>query len=126
VTSATSVPGLAGIPLTHRGISQGFTVVSGHVAPDDPRSTLDWESLARTGTTLVVLMGVDNLGSIAAALLKAGRGGDTPVSCVMDGGLPGQEVLPSTLAKVAGVGPPPGLRPPAVIVIGAVAAFAAG
>jgi uroporphyrin-III C-methyltransferase / precorrin-2 dehydrogenase / sirohydrochlorin ferrochelatase len=126
VTSATSVPGLAGIPLTHRGISQGFTVVSGHVPPDDPRSTLDWEALARTGTTLVVLMGVDNLGSIAAALVKAGRGADTPVACVMDGGLPSQKVVPSTLAMVARSGPPPGLRPPAVIVIGAVAAFAAG
>jgi len=126
VTSATSVPGLAGIPLTHRGISQGFTVVSGHVAPDDPRSTLDWESLARTGTTLVVLMGVDNLGSIVTALVKAGRGGDTPVACVMDGGLPSQKVVPCTLATVARSGPPPGLRPPAVIVIGAVAALAAG
>lgn len=126
VTSATSVPGLAGIPLTHRGISQGFTVVSGHVAPDDPRSTLDWEALARTGTTLVVLMGVDNLGAIVAALVKAGRGGDTPVACVMDGGLPSQKVVPSTLATVARSGPPSGLRPPAVIVMGAVAAFAAG
>lgn len=126
VTSATSVPGLAGIPLTHRGISQGFTVVSGHVAPDDPRSTLDWQALAGTGTTLVVLMGVDNLGSIVAALVKAGRGGDTPVACVMDGGLPSQKVVPSTLATIARSGPPPGLRPPAVIVIGAVAAFATG
>jgi len=126
VTSATSVPGLAGIPLTHRGISQGFTVVSGHVAPDDPRSTLDWQALARTGTTLVVLMGVDNLGPIVAALVKAGRGGDTPVACVMDGGLPSQKVVLSTLATVARSGPPSGLRPPAVIVIGAVAAFAAG
>jgi uroporphyrin-III C-methyltransferase/precorrin-2 dehydrogenase/sirohydrochlorin ferrochelatase len=126
VTSATAVPGLAGIPLTHRGLSQGFTVVSGHAAPDDPGSTLDWEALAGSGTTLVVLMGVDNLGSIVAALVKAGRGGETPLACIMDGGLPGQEVALSTLATVARSGPPSGLRPPAVIVIGAVAAFAAG
>ncbi len=126
VTSATSVPGLAGIPLTHRGISQGFTVISGHVAPDDPRSSLDWQALANTGTTLVVLMGVDNLGAIVAALVKAGREADTPVACVMDGGLPGQKVVHSTLATVAGSGPPAGLRSPAVIVIGAVAALPGG
>ena len=125
VTSAIAVPGLAGIPLTHRGLSQGFTVVSGHAAPDDPRSTLDWESLARGGTTLVVLMGVENLASIVGALLNAGRDGNTPLACVMDGALPSQQVVLTTLAAVSGSGAPPELRSPAVIVIGAVGAFAA-
>jgi uroporphyrin-III C-methyltransferase/precorrin-2 dehydrogenase/sirohydrochlorin ferrochelatase len=126
VTSAIAAPELAGIPLTHRGLSQGFTVVSGHVAPDDPRSTLDWEALARGGTTLVVLMGVETLPSIAAALVDARRDGSTPVACVMDGGLPSQQVVLTTLAAVVTSGAPPGLRSPAVTVIGAVAAFAAG
>jgi len=126
VTSATAAPVLAGIPLTHRGVSQGFTVVSGHVAPEDPGSTLDWAALARGGTTLVVLMGVQNLPSIVGALVAAGRDQDTPLACVMDGGLPSQQVFLSTLAAVTKAGPPPGLRPPAVIVIGAVAAFATG
>jgi uroporphyrin-III C-methyltransferase/precorrin-2 dehydrogenase/sirohydrochlorin ferrochelatase len=126
VTSAVAAPELAGIPLTHRGISQGFTVVSGHAAPNDPRSTLDWAALARGGTTLVVLMGVETVRSISAALLDAGRDPDTPLAAVMDGGLPSQKVILTTLANVAGSGPPPGLHPPAVIVIGAVAAFAAG
>jgi len=126
VTSAIAAPELAGIPLTHRGVSQGFTVVSGHVAPDDPRSTLDWEALARAGTTLVVLMGVETLPSIAEALVDARRDGSTPVACVMDGGLPSQQVVLTTLAAVVTSGAPPGLRSPAVTVIGAVAAFAAG
>ena len=126
VSSATAAPELAGIPLTHRGISQGFTVVSGHAAPDDPRSTLDWAALARGGTTLVVLMGVETLSSIVGALVDAGRDGDTPVACVMDGGLPSQKVVLTTLAAIVSSGPPPELRSPAVIVIGAVAAFAAG
>jgi uroporphyrin-III C-methyltransferase/precorrin-2 dehydrogenase/sirohydrochlorin ferrochelatase len=126
VSSATAAPELAGIPLTHRGISQGFTVVSGHAAPDDPRSTLDWEALARGGTTLVVLMGVETLRSIVGALVDAGREGDTPLACVMDGGLPSQKVVLSTLAAVVDSGPPPELRSPAVIIIGAVATFAAG
>jgi uroporphyrin-III C-methyltransferase/precorrin-2 dehydrogenase/sirohydrochlorin ferrochelatase len=126
VSSATAAPELAGIPLTHRGISQGFTVVSGHLVPGDPSGTLDWEALARGGTTLVVLMGAATLASIAGALLDAGRPGDTPVACVMDGGLPAQKVVLTTLAAVVSSGPPPQLRSPAVIVIGAVAAFAAG
>ena len=126
VTSAVAAPALAGIPLTHRGISQGFTVITGHAAPDDPRSTLDWDALARGGTTLVVLMGVETLASIVGALVDAGREGDTPVACVMDGGLPSQKVVLTTLAAIVSSGAPPELRSPAVTVIGAVAAFAAG
>ncbi len=126
VSSAIAVPELAGIPLTHRGVSQGFTVVSGHAAPDDPRSNLDWDALARTGTTIVVLMGVQNLVSIATALVKAGSDENTPLACVMDGGLPSQKVVRGTLATVTGSGPPAKLSSPAVIVIGAVAALAAG
>ena len=126
VSSAIAAPELAGIPLTHRGISQGFTVVSGHVAPEDPRSTLDWDALARGGTTLVVLMGVENLASIVDALVDAELDMDTPLACVMDGGLPSQKTVLTSLSKVAGSGSPPELHSPAVIVIGAVAAFAAG
>ena len=126
ISSAIAAPELAGIPLTHRGTSQGFTVVSGHAAPDDPRSTLDWAALARGGTTLVVLMGVETVPSIVGALIDAGRDGDTPVACVMDGGLPSQKVVLTTLAAIVSSGPPPELRSPAVTVIGAVAAFAAG
>ena len=126
VSSAIAAPELAGIPLTHRGLSQGFTVVSGHAAPDDPRSTLDWTALARGGTTLVVLMGVENLASIVDALVDAGLDEDTPVACVMDGGLPSQQVVRTTLAAIVSKGCPPELRSPAVTVIGAVAAFAVG
>jgi uroporphyrin-III C-methyltransferase/precorrin-2 dehydrogenase/sirohydrochlorin ferrochelatase len=125
VSSALAAPSLVGIPLTHRGLSQGFTVVSGHAAPDDPRSTVDWDALARTGTTLVVLMGVETLPSIVVALLKAGRDGETPVACVMDGGLPSQHVVLTSLADINSNGVPLELRSPAVTVIGAVAAFAA-
>jgi uroporphyrin-III C-methyltransferase/precorrin-2 dehydrogenase/sirohydrochlorin ferrochelatase len=126
VSSAIAAPELAGIPLTHRGVSQGFTVVSGHAAPDDPRSTLDWEALARTGTTLVVLMGAETLASIVVALVAAGKDVSTPLACVMDGGLPSQKVVRSTLAMVVSAGAPTGLRSPAVIVIGAVAGLTAG
>ena len=100
--------------------------MSGHAAPDDPRSTLDWAALARAGTTLVILMGVETLSSIVGALVDAGLDPGTPVACVMDAGLPGQRVVQSTLAMIVSSGPPPELRSPAVTVIGAVAAFASG
>src|ERR1019366_9471249 len=67
ISSAIAALELAGIPLTRRSSSQGFTVVSGHAAPGDPRSTLDWDALARGGTTLAALMGVENLASIVDA-----------------------------------------------------------
>lgn len=126
VSSATAAPELAGIPLTHRGLSQGFTVVSGHAAPDDPRSTVDWEAIARSGLTIVVLMGVEALPSVVGAVVSAGRDPATPVAAVMDAGMPTQLVVGSTLARILASGVPPDVRAPAVVVIGAVAAFAAG
>jgi uroporphyrin-III C-methyltransferase / precorrin-2 dehydrogenase / sirohydrochlorin ferrochelatase len=121
VTSAVAVPGLVGVPATHRGLSQGFTVVSGHAAPGDPGSAVDWAALAKAGTTLVLLMAVDTLPAIAAALVDGGLAPDTPVVCVQDGGLAAQRVLSSTLASVGDVARAGELRPPAVIVIGEVA-----
>jgi uroporphyrin-III C-methyltransferase len=122
VTSAVAVPGLAGIPVTHRGLSQGFTVVSGHVPPGDPRGSVGWASLARSGTTLVCLMAVDNLPLIATELLAGGLPADTPVACIQEGGLPGQRVVRTDLGRVVTEGA--GVRSPAVVVIGAVAAMA--
>lgn len=72
ISSSISVPGAAGIPVTHRGVAHEFTVVSGHVAPDDERSLVDWPSLARLTGTLVVLMGVDKIGKIAETLIAHG------------------------------------------------------
>jgi uroporphyrin-III C-methyltransferase / precorrin-2 dehydrogenase / sirohydrochlorin ferrochelatase len=124
VTSAIAVPGLVGVPATHRGMSQGFTVVSGHAAPGDPGSQLDWAALARAGTTLVLLMAVDTLAAIAQAVMAGGRPGTTPVIAVQDGGLPGQRVLNATLETIGAVAAQEALRPPAVVVIGEVAGLA--
>ena len=71
-------------------------------------------------------MGVENLASIVDALVDAGLDMDTPLACVMDAGLSSQKTLLTSLSKVVGSGSPPELHSPAVIVIGAVAAFAAG
>jgi uroporphyrin-III C-methyltransferase len=123
VSSATAAPALAGIPLTHRDLTQGFTVVSGHLPPGDPGSTLDWRALATANTTLVILMGVATLPAITAALLTHGLAADTPALTVADAGLPGQFTVRATLADIAQRTHAEGIRPPAVTVIGAVAGF---
>lgn len=121
VTSAVAVPGLGGIPVTHRGLSQGFTVVSGHVGPDDGRSTVNWEALARAHTTLVLMMAVQNLPVIAERLRNAGMSPETPAAVVCEGSTQRQKTLFTTLAEVAAVAASEHVTPPATVVIGEVA-----
>lgn len=121
VTSAFSVPALAGVPATHRGLSQGVSVISGHVPPGSPQSTLDYGALARSGTTLVLLMAVTNLEAITAELLAKGLPGDTPAVTVADGSTSTQRVLRGTLATIAEACVEAGIEPPAITIIGAVA-----
>jgi uroporphyrin-III C-methyltransferase len=123
VSSAIAAPAAAGIPATHRSLSQGFTVASGHLPPGAPGSTLDWAALARSGTSIIVLMGMANLAAIAEALVAAGMPVDTPAATVADGGLPSQRVVRDRLDRIASQAAAAGLRAPAVTVIGAVAAF---
>jgi uroporphyrin-III C-methyltransferase/precorrin-2 dehydrogenase/sirohydrochlorin ferrochelatase len=120
VTSAVAVPAYAGIPVTHRGITQDFAVVSAHLDPSHPGASVDWESLARGPGTLVLLMAVAHLDSVATELIKRGRDGATPVAVISDGTLPDQQVLTSTLAAVSADAEAAAIRPPAVIVIGEV------
>jgi uroporphyrin-III C-methyltransferase len=119
VSSAIAAPALAGVPVTHRGLTQGFTVVSGHVPPDHPDSTLDYTALARSGTSIVVLMGVRTLEAICAALVAGGLDPATPAAVVADGSLPSQRVVRATVSTIAEAAVD--VRPPAVAVIGEVA-----
>ncbi|MFL0578460.1 uroporphyrinogen-III C-methyltransferase [Dietzia sp. 179-F 9C3 NHS] len=121
VTSAFSVPALAGIPVTHRGMNHEVTVVSGHVPPGHPDSLVNWDALARLRGTIVVLMGVRNTPAIAAALVAAGRAGETPAAVIVDGSLDGQASHRCTLATLAGTLEEHDVRPPAIVVIGEVA-----
>jgi uroporphyrin-III C-methyltransferase/precorrin-2 dehydrogenase/sirohydrochlorin ferrochelatase len=123
VTSAFGVPALAGVPVTHRGVTHEVVVVSGHVAPGDPSSLVDWSALAALRGTIVLLMAVDRIGPIAAALLSGGRGEDTPVAVIQEGTTPRQRVVRSTLDKVAEDVTAHKIRPPAIIVVGPVAAL---
>jgi uroporphyrin-III C-methyltransferase/precorrin-2 dehydrogenase/sirohydrochlorin ferrochelatase len=120
VTSAISVPAAAGIPVTHRGVAHEFVVVSGHVAPDDPASLVDWPALGRLRGTLILLMAVERIGAFADVLVAHGRAPDSPVAVIADGTLRSQQTVCSTLADVAADVARGGIRPPAIVVIGPV------
>lgn len=123
VSSAIAAPAAAGIPLTHRTANQGFSVITGHVPPGDPRSTIDYAALARSGTTLVVMMGVGTLAAIAAELLRQGMDPATPAATIADGTMPNQQVIRADLTGIAAATTTAGVHPPAITVIGSVAAF---
>ncbi|GAB3084951.1 uroporphyrinogen-III C-methyltransferase [Nocardioides zeae] len=124
LSSSISVPGVAGIPVTHRGVAHEFTVISGHIPPGHPDSLVAWDALARLRGTLVLLMAVANAGAIAAALVEGGRPADTPVAVVAEGTMPEQRTVLSTLATLADDIAASGVRPPAIIVVGEVVAVA--
>ncbi|MCG5216317.1 uroporphyrinogen-III C-methyltransferase [Streptosporangium sp. KLBMP 9127] len=118
ITSPVAVPAAAGVPVTHRGVSQEFHVISVHVAPDDPKSTVDWPALARSNGTLVFMMAVERIGKVADTLQRDGRSPETPVMVVQDGTLPTQRALYATLSTVAERVIAAGIRPPAIVLVG--------
>jgi uroporphyrin-III C-methyltransferase/precorrin-2 dehydrogenase/sirohydrochlorin ferrochelatase len=125
VSSAIAVPGVAGIPLTHRGVVQEFHVISAHVPPGDERSTVDWAALGMSQATLVLLMATEHLQMITDALMRHGRDPKSPVSVIADGTLPTQRKITATLDTVAHDAAEAGIRPPAVVVVGEVVTIAA-
>lgn len=123
VTSAIAVPALAGVPVTHRAVNHEFVVVSGHLAPGHPESLVNWNALASLSGTIVLLMAVERIELFVDELLKGGRPADTPVLVVQHGTTPAQHTLRATLADTPQKVRAEGIRPPAIIVIGPVAAF---
>jgi uroporphyrin-III C-methyltransferase/precorrin-2 dehydrogenase/sirohydrochlorin ferrochelatase len=124
VTSAIAVPALAGVPVTHRHVTHEFVVVSGHVAPDHPESLVNWDAQAAMSGTIVLLMAVERIELFAGVLLAGGRPADTPVLVVQHGSTSAQRTLRATLSDAPERIREEGIRPPAIIVIGSVAAFA--
>jgi uroporphyrin-III C-methyltransferase/precorrin-2 dehydrogenase/sirohydrochlorin ferrochelatase len=125
VTSAIAVPALTGVPVTHRSVTHEFVVVSGHLSPDHPESLVNWDALAALSGTIVLLMAVERIELFAKALIEGGRPADTPVLVVQHGTMAAQRTLRTTLADAADRMRDVGIRPPAIIVIGAVAGFSA-
>jgi uroporphyrin-III C-methyltransferase len=116
--------GLAGatqcdIPLTLRGVARGVTLVTAHTQDD---SQLNWQALAQGGTTLVIYMGVAKLGEIRDQLLAGGMAADTPVAMIENASLPEQRECRSDLMSMSDDACRFGLKSPAILVIGTVAA----
>lgn len=114
VTSAVSVPAVAGIPLTHRGIAASFTVVSGHEQLEAGGPL----SLSKGDHTVVLLMGVNTLGHSAHVLASGARGDDCPVAIIEDGFGDGQRITIGTLGTIVHVAANRHVRSPAVVVVG--------
>jgi uroporphyrin-III C-methyltransferase len=122
VSSATASAVFANLPLTSSEGAAGFSVVSGHLHPDDPANRVDWAALRRSGTNIVVLMGMRHLAAIADRLVAEGVSPDAEAACVADGSLPTQQVVRARLADLAASVSQAGLANPATIVIEAGAA----
>ncbi|HSL74883.1 MAG TPA: uroporphyrinogen-III C-methyltransferase [Ilumatobacteraceae bacterium] len=117
ITSSVAAPAAAGIPVTHRGVSAAFTVVTGHRRHGEP--DVDWQALARVGGTIVILMGVSQRAVIAAELMAGGLEASTPVAAIESATTDAQVVGRWTLGELAMAD----IESPAVIVVGAVAHF---
>lgn len=117
VSSSIAGPAAAGISVTERGVVHDFTVATGHVPPGDSRSRVDWEALARSNGTIVLLMAVKNRAAIAEALIAGGRDRETPVRIVENATTKNQAVRACTLGTLGAAE----AHHPSVIVIGAVA-----
>ncbi len=117
ISSAIAVPAYAGIPLTFRGISSSFAVITGHEDPKKKNSSIDWESLKGINT-LVFLMAVSNRQEIARRLIEVGREPDEPTAFVERGTTSEQRVVITNLGELSEN--PPEVKPPAVMVVGKV------
>jgi uroporphyrinogen III methyltransferase/synthase len=119
ITSAIAAPAYAGVPVTHRGLSTHFTVVTGHEDPAKGTTDTNWDALARAGGTLVILMGAGRIDEIARRLVEGGRVPETPVAAVRWGTRADQRTTRATLGTIAEVG----VQAPSAIVVGPVAAL---
>ncbi|MBN1194247.1 MAG: uroporphyrinogen-III C-methyltransferase [Methanomicrobiaceae archaeon] len=118
ISSAIAVPECVGIPVTHRRYASQVTILTGHEDPTKGESALNWQWLARTRGTIVILMGVKNLPVIAESLIRNGKDPETPVAIIERGLRPDQRVTVAPLSEIGRRAADAGIAPPAVIVIG--------
>jgi len=121
VTAAVAAPALAGIPVTHRGLSAGFAVVTATLA--NGRGT-DLRALATAVDTLVILMGVRRLREVCAELVAAGRSPSTPAAIVERASTSDQRKVLGALADLPDLADAEGIAAPATLIVGEVAALA--
>ncbi|MCW4048119.1 MAG: uroporphyrinogen-III C-methyltransferase [Candidatus Bathyarchaeota archaeon] len=120
ITSAISVPAYAGIPVTQRHVASSVAFITGHEASTKRVGTVDWERLANSVDTLVVMMGIRNMPAIMERLVKGGRDPDTPVAVIEKGTTEGQRTITGTISTIVGKTCEAGIKPPAITIIGKV------
>ncbi len=123
VSSITSVPAYAGIPLTHRDCNSSFTVLTAHEDPEDSESTIKWEDFDPINSTLILLMGTKNLTKIVNKLISLGRKKETPIAIIYQGTTSDQKTYTSTLDEIKDSTEPISFKTPSVIIIGEVVNF---
>jgi uroporphyrinogen III methyltransferase / synthase len=120
VSSFVAVPNYAGVPLTHRGFASKITLITGHEDPAKEASNVDWQQVARTPGTKVIMMGTDRIGEIAKTLVGFGMEPATPIAVVRWGTTGQQHSIEGTLATIAEIAANEKISPPTVAVIGEV------
>ena len=123
VSSALAAPASAGIPVTHRELSSSLTIVTGHEDPTKPESAVDWDWLAASHGTLVILMGLSQLPGIRDRLIAGGRSPETPAAAIASGTRPDQRVVTASLANLPEVVAAAQLVAPALVVVGDVVRY---
>src|SRR5579885_1750205 len=118
VSSAIAVPAYAGIPVTHRDHTSLVTIVTGHEQHNNSSAGVDWETLAKLGGTLVIMMGVSRFSHIAHRLLNGGMEANTPVAVIQQGTLPQQRMVKGTLIDIVERAERAGIKSPAITIIG--------
>lgn len=121
ITSAIAAAAYAGIPVTHRGVSQSFHVITGHTKDSDNELTDNFETLAKLEGTLVFLMGMNHLHLIVEELCKYGKDENTPVAVISNGTTSIQKTVKGTLCTIVDIVKEKGIKAPAIILIGDVA-----
>lgn len=122
ITSAQGCAARAGIPLTHRGLAQGLRYVTGHCR-DDRELDLDWHGLADPNTTLVVYMGLANIGQIVRKLMAHGLPAETPALAVNNGTTPRERRILTSLSELPERAGEAAFDGPVLFIIGKVAAL---
>ncbi len=117
ITAASACTAYAGIPLTHRGLAQGCTFITGHLE-NDGQLNLPWQSLANDKQTVVFYMGLGTLDIIARELVAHGRAGTTPAAIIRNGTRSDQQAYRATLETLPALVAKHNITPPALIVIG--------
>src|SRR5882724_12791026 len=120
VSSFVAVPNYAGVPLTHRGFASKITLITGHEDPAKEASSVDWQQVAKTPGTKVIMMGTDRIGEIAKTLVGYGMDAATPIAMVRWGTTGHQHSIEGTLATIEDVAAKEKISPPTVAVIGEV------